>query len=751
MRKNLLNKNTWLIYYCLIVISTILLFSNIDNKYNELLSIAKSEQFYITKIVKEDIESLLTTFDTMIDLVSEDFNEDNNLNQTILSNILNKSNLLMGFVIFNVDGSVQDKSDNLPLQLNAANSNSYFKKILKSQLKKDKLIIGRPMFSPFTHKWIIPIKKALFNNSGEFTGYMSSAIFLEKLKKKWPRSQALGNSLMLTLDNRFYRILNTGVAVSDYQEFYQQPVRLSQIAKVEAELNKQSLSLEKLRISGEVAQINIKLHGQEKLLSLAYSKKYQFWAHSNRPHNDVLTPLLHAAIYYLILYIIFLIVTFYLFKKVNKLEESKLMELTYKSEHDELTGCYNRTVLKRLTRSLKRKQKPFSLLYIDLDNFKNINESFGQRFGDVLLQEVSARIKQSLTTITGNLVRYSGDEFILLVEDNDPKNVCNFTKQLLNDLAKLHNIENNSFSVTASIGIARYPFDSKTLDKLISYAENSMEIAKKAKNHYLFFSKEVHQQLLKQAKIEQALYHAIDNDEISILYQPQMDSNKRLYGVEALARWHSAELGPIPPDQFISIAENIGLMPKLGLYIMNKAMKEISDLQTKSARHFSLSINVSVRQFVQVDFFDLLIQSIKDYGNENLPITIEITESLFIESLEVLLPVFLKMKEHNISLALDDFGTGYSSLSMLKNIPIDELKIDKSFVDHITDHQMDKAMGESIVNIGKNLDMRVLAEGIETKAQLEILKESGCDLFQGYYFSKPLNLLDLEAFMQHYC
>jgi len=189
-------------------------------------------------------------------------------------------------------------------------------------------------------------------------------------------------------------------------------------------------------------------------------------------------------------------------------------------------------------------------------------------------------------------------------------------------------------------------------------------------------------------------------------------------------------------------------MPKLGKYIMNVAMSEVSELQNKLGVNFALSINVSVRQFVQINFFDLLMESLDEFGSTTLPITIEITESLFIESVEVLLPIFLKMKKHNISLALDDFGTGYSSLSMLREAPIDELKIDKSFVDHIATDETDKAMVKSIISMGQNLNMRVLAEGVETSKHAEILKKSGCDLFQGYYFSHPLKIDMLESYIE---
>ncbi|MDN2664841.1 EAL domain-containing protein [Psychromonas sp. 14N.309.X.WAT.B.A12] len=742
-----LNKNTWLIYYCLIAISSLLLITSINARYDELLSKRQDEQFYVTKIVKSDIHGILTHYETMLDLINEDFTEDEHFNQFILERILQKSELLIGFVIFNLDGTLLAKSDNLPDSLYKTRSSDYFDNGFHGSLEKDRLMISSAILSPVTNKWIIPIRKTLLDNNGEVRGFIASAIILDNLKNKWSHAQAFGNSIMLTLDHNFYQFLHTGMPPERYNATFAHPLTEEQITETETALKAQNLSFNKLRANNAVAQVMMSPSDIPLLHSLSYDSKYKFWVHTSRPLSDINQPLLYTAIYYFALYLLFLSLTFLLFKWILNTEKSKLTALTYITEHDDLTGCFNRTVLGRLVGRLKRHQQPFSLLYIDLDNFKNINDSFGHKYGDILLQEVSRKIQESLRTIPGNLVRYSGDEFVLLLENNNEDVIRGFAKLLLRNMAKPYSINNNSFYITSSIGITRYPNDAKSLDTLISYAENSMAMAKSTKNQYIFFSQEVHQQLLKQAKIEQALHHAIENNEISLAYQPQLNSQSKLCGVEALVRWQSSDLGFIPPEVFIPIAEQTGLMPKLGQYILNKSMYEITALQKKLNTRFSLAINVSVKQFIQLNFFDVLTQSIEDFGDKSLPLTIEITESLFIESVDVLLPVFEKMKQHQISLALDDFGTGYSSLSMLREAPIDELKIDKSFVDHITENNVDKAMVKSIISMGKNLNMRVLAEGIETLEHAKILSKYGCDLFQGYYISKPLNIEELEVYV----
>jgi diguanylate cyclase (GGDEF)-like protein len=746
---NILNKNTWFIYYCLVALGTILLLTSINSKYKELLAEKKHEQYYITKIVASDIDALLFKYETMMDLISDDFLVNRSLNQSMIKNILQKSELLIGVTIYNKDGTLNSKSSNLPddprYNLKPEEQGYTW---FQNGLLQSTMMLNKPTYSSILKKWIIPIQKRLQDKNGNIIGIIASSIDIKKLEQKWPNSKAFGNSIELTLDNNFYQLLHTGTDIESHQKIYNNPLTFGQINQTKSQLEKQNLTLQTLRDNDIVAQLILSIEGKKVLHTLTYSKHHQFWANSSRPLSDISKPLLYATAYYLLFYILITTSTFFLFKWIVKVEESKLSELAYKGEHDDLTGCYNRSVLPQAVENLKKLQRSFSLLYIDLDNFKNINDSFGHQYGDILLQAVSQRIRNNLGKLPGKIIRYSGDEFIVLLETNNKKMVEHFATLLLVNLAKQHLIKNSSFSVTGSIGITRYPNDSTSLDTLISYAENSMAIAKKIKNQYLFFSQAVHEKLIKEAQIEQALHNAIDANEISIVYQPQLNRQQHLYGVEALVRWHSKELGFIPPDQFIPIAETNGLMPKLGQYIMNTAMREISILQEQLAINFSLSINVSARQFVQINFFELLMDSINNFGSKSLTITLEITESLFIESLDVLLPIFNKMKKNNISLALDDFGTGYSSLSMLKNAPIDELKIDRSFVDQITSNGKDQAMVKSIIEIGKNLNMRVLAEGVETAQHVKILEDSGCDLFQGYYFSHPLKIDELSEFIK---
>jgi EAL domain-containing protein (putative c-di-GMP-specific phosphodiesterase class I) len=247
--------------------------------------------------------------------------------------------------------------------------------------------------------------------------------------------------------------------------------------------------------------------------------------------------------------------------------------------------------------------------------------------------------------------------------------------------------------------------------------------------------------------IEQELRAAIKKDELWMVYQPQINIDGTLYGVEALIRWQNKKLGFVGPDKFISVAEESGLMRELGEFIIKRSLKEINIIKKELDVNFSLSINISVIQLMEFDFLENILKMINDEKFDKCKLTLEITESLSIQDLDKVLPILHAIREEGIEISLDDFGTGYSSLSVLKDLPINELKIDKSFVDEILYDDSEKVLVQSIINIGKNFGMKTLAEGVENIEQIKVLKEAQCDIFQGFYYSKPLKKNDLVKFL----
>ena len=323
--------------------------------------------------------------------------------------------------------------------------------------------------------------------------------------------------------------------------------------------------------------------------------------------------------------------------------------------------------------------------------------------------------------------------------------------QLLKTISKPYEIDHYQFTIGASIGICRYPQDGESFDSLFSAADTAMYKAKNSQNNHYIFTKELKDQIFRTSQIEQALHTALQKNEFHMVYQPQIASKGALYGIEALVRWNNAKLGNIPPDQFISIAEDSGLILELGQFIIDQSIKDIATLSNSNDYYdLQLSINISVRQFLQHGFLEHLKSSLLIHKFPSRQLTLEITESIFIKDFEYMLPLFNEIRALGIKISLDDFGTGFSSLSMLRKLPIDELKIDKSFIDHSTENRQDKAMVINILNIARNLELKVVAEGIEHQKQAKLLSDFECDILQGYFYSRPMRYKELEKYCSSY-
>ncbi|MCG6200422.1 EAL domain-containing protein [Psychromonas antarctica] len=740
-----LKQNIWLLFYFLVFLGGVLLATDIHIKNKEILNEVKSEQLYLTKIYHRHLNSLFTEHEILNDLIANEYMQNPKNTRETFARVLALKPLLLDIAIFSKEGELMLSALNpsLPNLLENSNTQQWF----QESLDTNGMVIGKAYFILDLNKWVLPMRTKIVDDRGNTVAVISTGIDLAELHQRWFQENHHKNTIQATLNNGALRIFRNNLTTQQYANYYNKPLPNKKIFNQRLSQLKTRLNTNTTTDSTPFIQ-DISASGTTGLLyTITYNKRFRLWISAEIPYQLVLQKLSQHIFFAVVFYLLFILIIFSFFRWIAKIEKSKLNELTYKAEHDALTGLANSTVMKKYFRQLQcTTEKPLALLYLDLDHFKNINDTFGHSYGDLILIEVAKRLTQSLAHHKGLATRYSGDEFVIFVESNNKAEISAYATFLLKSISLPYLIKQDVFRIRASIGIACFPDDASNIESLLSYADSSMFMAKKQKNQCLFFSKSVHHQLIHNIEIEQALHHAIINDEISLVYQPQLDRNQALFGVEALVRWNNKKLGNIPPDLFIPIAEEIGLMPKLGLYIMHKAMQEIASLQAREALQFKLSINVSVRQFVQIDFIEKLMDACKKYTGGQIAITIEITESLFIESLDDLLPTFYKMKDNYISLSLDDFGTGYSSLSMLKKLPIDELKIDKSFVDNIADNSNDRAMVKSIISMGKNLGLLVLAEGVEHKEQVEILKKSGCDIFQGYYFSKPLSLKDLETF-----
>ena len=484
------------------------------------------------------------------------------------------------------------------------------------------------------------------------------------------------------------------------------------------------------------------------LYALKYDKTYKLWIGSHLPFENITRNFWEGFLIDCLLFIFMEVIFFFLFRLIANADAKRNAALIFQATHDQLTGLSNRSYLQtHIDDWLYKKAPPFSILYVDMDNFKNINDSFGHQCGDYLLVELANRLKK-VTPKDAIVLRHGGDEFVIFTYLTGNNALLELSSHIIEVISQPYYIDKLSLNVGASVGIAKYPEHGDTLDMLLRASDIAMYESKKIKNSAHIFTNTMQEGYLKNVKIEQHLRKAIENNELFMVYQPQIERNGDIYGVEALVRWNSPELGCVPPDQFISVAETSGQMPKIGRFIIHRVLIDMKDVQESLGRDFQTSINISVRQFMDMGFLEHFLHTIELTQMSRISITLEVTENLFIEDINYILPLLHTLRDLDIKISMDDFGTGYSSLSMLRTLPIDELKIDKSFVDTIFEDEIAKKMVQNIITIGKNFNMSVLAEGVETIEQKEILSAFGCDRFQGYYFAKPLPKDELIAFFQ---
>jgi diguanylate cyclase (GGDEF)-like protein/PAS domain S-box-containing protein len=431
-----------------------------------------------------------------------------------------------------------------------------------------------------------------------------------------------------------------------------------------------------------------------------------------------------------------------------KEKEERLKRLAY---YDSLTDLPNRQyfldMLQLALDNAAIENTKLYVVFIDLDNFKKVNDSMGHFYGDFLLKEVANRFKHVVKEPCF-LGRLGGDEFAIIVHEiNNLQEVENFVQRLMNSLRKPIMLKNNRFVTSASFGISFFPQDGKRVEELLRNADTAMYRAKETgKNNFKLFNKSMEIALLKKVGIENRLLTAIDKNEFYLVYQPQISlSDNTIRGFEALIRWNNDELGIVQPTDFIPLAEETGYISMIGKWVLEVACLKFVRLQKEYNYFGTISVNISPIQFKSAGFVEMIKEVLKDTNFNPSYLELEVTESVFIDSFENAIAVFNELKKLGVKVSLDDFGTGYSSLSYLQQLPIDTLKIDKSFISGLNNDEHKKDIVKSIIALVHNLNLYVIAEGMETEEQLMYLKQSKCDNVQGYLFGKPTE--QLESFL----
>lgn len=427
----------------------------------------------------------------------------------------------------------------------------------------------------------------------------------------------------------------------------------------------------------------------------------------------------------------------------RKKSELKMFNLAY---YDNITNLPNRIYFEEKLKEVSNNSPKFAVLAIGLNGFKNVNDSLGHDSGDEFLRIIGERMKNTLH-YDNVLARFGGDQFVLLI--NNYKNIDelrSISKDILNEISIPILIKNCEFYLSGSIGISMYPKDSVEYKEILRNADLAMYKAKEnGNNNFEFFDDFMSGEIHKRLYLEKSLHDAVNNNEFVVYYQLQKDIyNNRFTGAEALVRWINPDKGFVSPAEFIPLAEETGLIMQIGEFVLRESCKKAKELQDKGYNDFTISVNVSSIQLQSSGFVELVENVLNETKLEPKYLTLEITESIVMKSLDSNIIILEKLRKIGVIIALDDFGTGYSSFNYLLKLPIDILKIDKSFVDGIAESSKQESICGSIVYIAKKIKLNVVAEGVETNEQLDILRHQKCDKIQGYLFSKPIPENEIE-------
>jgi len=436
-----------------------------------------------------------------------------------------------------------------------------------------------------------------------------------------------------------------------------------------------------------------------------------------------------------------------------KIAEEEIRLLAF---YDGLTGLANRTLfMDRLEHEISasiRNKRFFALLFLDLDQFKRINDTFGHHVGDLLLKNVSETLRKEIrccdtatrpveTESDTMIARLGGDEFIILLSDiRIPENAAVVASRIINKIPASYSLQGHEISITTSIGISVFPNDGKEAETLLKHADTAMYHAKDSgRNNYQFFKESLNTAVTERFSIEKDLRKALENREFTLYYQPKIDlSNRKIIGAEALIRWFHPIKGMIPPDKFIPIAEDSGLIIEINKWVIQEACRQNKKWQQTNSESMKIAVNLSGYQLANQNIVQIIKDALQEAHLDAKNLEIEITENVLMQDTEDTIWILKQIKDLSLKIALDDFGTGYSSLSYLTSFPVDVLKIDRSFVMGCASSPKNLVIVKAIIAMGHSLGMKIVAEGIETKNELDLMTKYGADEGQGFYFSPPV-------------
>ena len=755
-----LRQNIWFLFALLFFGSCVLLIFFLHQRWLLVVQEHRQQQHTQVQQLASSVQSLLSVQQVLADLyhdqlvqLVQDGQLDVEQGTRLLDHLMQNNRYATAYALARPDGNLLMVSSNRNIdQLGNLRYYALDHGEFERALASNKLELGRIYFIESFDAWTFPVRKSLRSADGQVVAIMALGVSLKRELNAFVAPLLLpkkNNVALIRQQDGYYQFF-AGEA-SNAAERYETPIDLRVLQQLQTRLSESSgFNLQQLRVSEETFTVQLLLPEGRIQAVIRYLPDYQLWAVS-KLHNQVMQEAFwHSSWRYLLVFLLSQLLLFFLIRTISQADRSRRAELLFEATHDQLTGLPNRNYLRQYkAKLLGTVTNGCYLLFLDLDNFKTINDSFGHELGDTVLKEVSRRIKAQAGN-SAAIVRHGGDEFLIFLPDTSEQAAMQLASELIKQLSSPYQVEKLRFVLGASIGIAHYPDHANQLDDLVRAADIAMYEAKKTKNNIYLYSKPLDARYQRRFAIEQRLRTAIEQQHLFMVYQPQIDREGQLYGVEALVRWQDPVDGFIPPDQFIPVAESSGQMPLLGQFILQQAFAEISKVQQQLERRFQLSLNISIRQLLHSDFLPQLVAQIQQHQLVAEQITLELTESILIEDHDHVCQLLGSIKQLGCKISMDDFGTGYSSLSMLRTLPVDELKIDKSFVDCMRDDETCRNMTASIIAIGQRMKLLTIAEGVEHGHERDLLLQMGCELYQGYFFAKPMPAEQLLGYLQQH-
>jgi len=752
--------NLWKTYLFIVFISIVSAGVALNSEWQDIVSKAKTELTYVNKIMASSVSSFLNNYEGILGLLGDSLLDMNALNSSssvskkLIEKILKNHQELASLSLMTPEGetrltSLKINASELPNLLSSKEATDTF----KQTLIKDHIVVGRTRYNKTLKQWVIPLHLRILDEKGDVVAVMSTALKLESTNIIWANLNFPEHLISASVRKDLYRqYLPKSAYYTNKDETFGKPVNEKFLAAFEQQLiTSTGYDFIGLQQSGKILIIE-SLFSTERIptyTSISYDSTYESHTLIITPLSLLLDKMYLPIIRLALIILLFNSLLFWLFKHNVQTQERAKEILKHQAEHDALTNLPNRyNLLNNNKKWTQEHDSEFYVVFLDLNNFKNINDLHGHPVGDRVLVEVASRVNSHFLECFN--VRQGGDEFIILCPHSVADNIEKYCEAFLNKLRSAIVVGDLEFVISASLGIAKSPKDGLHIDELLRKADMAMYEAKRNSVRISVFSNELELLQIQKASIEKELANALSNKEFFMMFQPQVDAKtKQLIGVEALIRWNNVKLGFVPPDEFIPIAEATGLILDIGNFVLDTSIEQFLEVckDIKKDRTLRLSINISVQQLLHKDFLAKITRLSRKLIGTNLTIALEITESLFIEDLTLVGDILNEISQLGMKISLVDFGTGYSSLNVLKKLPINELKIDRSFVRDILVDDGDKELIQSIINLSKSLKIPVIAEGVEELEQADLLLEFGCDLFQGYYFSKPLNISDLKRYI----